>query len=149
MGRFDFVLRQTEQGKLQKFRTRELTVAPLQILQSQMQFTVLPRKVTIGKRLAQCLHPALPSGVHKKALESYELVLKRVKSGGGLARDLFVYSAGLFPLMGHASTSVKPLLLSLYETYYLPLGRQLLPCLKGLLLATLPGLEEGSEYYDR
>ncbi|CAI9619667.1 unnamed protein product, partial [Staurois parvus] len=45
--------------------------------------------------------------------------------------------------------SVKPVLLSLYEMYYLPLGKTLKPGLQGLLTGILPGLEEGSEYYDR
>lgn len=45
--------------------------------------------------------------------------------------------------------SVKPALLGLYETYYLPLGKTLKPGLQGLLTGVLPGLEEGSEYYDR
>lgn len=45
--------------------------------------------------------------------------------------------------------SVKPVLLGLYETYYLPLGKTLKPGLQGFLTGVLPGLEEGSEYYDR
>ncbi|KAM6323397.1 protein DOP1A isoform 5-T5 [Aegotheles albertisi] len=45
--------------------------------------------------------------------------------------------------------SVKPTLLSLYEIYYLPLGKTLKPGLQGLLTGILPGLEEGSEYYER
>lgn len=45
--------------------------------------------------------------------------------------------------------SVKPTLLSLYEMYYLPLGKTLKPGLQGLLTGILPGLEEGSEYYER
>lgn len=40
---------------------------------------------------------------------------------------------------------VKPILLDIYEQYYLPLGLALLPGLSGLLIALLPGLEEGSE----
>jgi hypothetical protein len=45
--------------------------------------------------------------------------------------------------------SVKPALLGLYEMYYLPLGKTLKPGLQGLLTGILPGLEEGSEYYER
>ena len=33
-------------------------------------------KVVISKRLAQCMHPALPSGVHQKALETYDIIFK-------------------------------------------------------------------------
>jgi hypothetical protein len=50
--------------------------------------------VIIAKRLAQCLHPALPSGVHLKALETYDLIFKLV-GAARLSNELFIYSAGL------------------------------------------------------
>ncbi|XP_068425515.1 protein dopey-1 isoform X3 [Clinocottus analis] len=118
------------------------------VLQNNAKYQVVPKKLTIGKRLAQCLHPALPSGVHRKALETYEIIFKII-GPKRLAKDLFLYSSGLFPLLSNAAMSVKPALLGLYETYYLPLGKTLKPGLQGLLTGVLPGLEEGSEYYDR
>ncbi|XP_066558430.1 protein dopey-1 isoform X2 [Amia ocellicauda] len=118
------------------------------VLQNNAKYQVVPKKLTIGKRLAQCLHPALPSGVHRKALETYEIIFKII-GPKRLAKDLFLYSSGLFPLLTNAAMSVKPALLGLYETYYLPLGKTLKPGLQGLLTGVLPGLEEGSEYYDR
>lgn len=63
--------------------------------------------------------------------------------------SMFLNSSGLFPLLANAAMSVKPTLLSLYEIYYLPLGKTLKPGLQGLLTGILPGLEEGSEYYER
>lgn len=51
---------------------------------------MLPRRLLISKRLAQCLHPALPSGVHLKALETYEIIFKIVGTRW-LAKDLFLY----------------------------------------------------------
>ena len=62
---------------------------------------------------------------------------------------MFIYSAGLFPLLGNASMSVKPVLLNIYEEHYLPLGEHLKPALTGLLQGILPGLEEGSDFFDR
>ncbi|AWO97049.1 putative protein dopey-1 [Scophthalmus maximus] len=118
------------------------------VLQNNAKYQVVPKKLTIGKRLAQCLHPALPSGVHRKALETYEIIFKII-GPKRLAKDLFLYSSGLFPLLSNAAMSVKPVLLGLYETYYLHLGKTLKPGLQGLLTGVLPGLEEGSEYYDR
>ena len=112
------------------------------------KFPVVPRKLTIGKRLAQCMHPNLPSGVHLKALETYDLIFKRIGQKG-LSQDLFTYSAGLFPLLGQAAMSVKPVLLGTYENYFIPLGKALLPGLSGLILGLLPGIEEGSEYTER
>ena len=39
---------------------------------------IIPDKVLVAKRLYQCLHPALPSGVHLKTLETYELIFSRI-----------------------------------------------------------------------
>uniref|UniRef100_A0A673AY43 Uncharacterized protein n=1 Tax=Sphaeramia orbicularis TaxID=375764 RepID=A0A673AY43_9TELE len=117
-------------------------------LQSNLRYSLLPRRLIIGKRLAQCLHPALPSGVHLKALETYEVIFKIIGTKW-LAKDLFIYSSGLFPLLGHAAMAVKPVLLTLYERYYLPLQRALLPSLQAFITGLLPGLEEGLEVYDR
>ncbi|XP_063515974.1 protein dopey-2 isoform X3 [Pongo pygmaeus] len=59
-------------------------------LQSNLRYSLLPRRLLISKRLAQCLHPALPSGVHLKALETYEIIFKIVGTKW-LAKDLFLY----------------------------------------------------------
>uniref|UniRef100_K9IPK8 Putative dopey n=1 Tax=Desmodus rotundus TaxID=9430 RepID=K9IPK8_DESRO len=117
-------------------------------LQSNLKYSLLPRRRVISKRLAQCLHPALPSGVHLKALETYEVIFKIVGTRW-LAKDLFLYSCGLFPLLAHAAMSVRPVLLGLYEKYFLPLQKLLLPSLQAFIIGLLPGLEEGSEIYDR
>lgn len=68
----------------------------------------------------------------------------------GLRRDLLVWSSGLFPFFQAAATSVRPILISLYETYYLPLGEDLRPATKALVLALLPGMEEETgDFFDR
>ncbi|XP_059152409.1 protein dopey-1-like [Physella acuta] len=118
------------------------------VLLSHLKYPVIPKKVTIGKRLAQCLHPALPSGVHLKALETYDIIFKCIGTQR-LAHDLFIYCAGLFPLLSHAAMSVKPILLTIYERHFVALGRHIKPGLNGLLLGLLPGLEEGAEYFER
>jgi hypothetical protein len=40
-----------------------------------MQFKEIPRKLIVAKRLAQCLNPALPTGVHQRALDVYAHIL--------------------------------------------------------------------------
>lgn len=40
-----------------------------------MQFKEIPRKLIVAKRLAQCLNPALPAGVHQRALDVYSHLL--------------------------------------------------------------------------
>ena len=47
----------------------------VQTFQSYEQFKEIPRKVIVAKRLAQCLNPALPTGVHQRALDVYSHIL--------------------------------------------------------------------------
>uniref|UniRef100_A0A3Q3EVP2 DOP1 leucine zipper like protein B n=1 Tax=Labrus bergylta TaxID=56723 RepID=A0A3Q3EVP2_9LABR len=105
-------------------------------LQSNLRYSLLPKRLIIG------------NGVHLKALETYEVIFKIIGTKW-LAKDLFIYSSGLFSLLGHAAMAVKPVLLTLYERYYLPLQRALLPSLQAFITGLLPGLEEGLEVYDR
>jgi hypothetical protein len=95
-------------------------------------------RATLFKRLAQCMHRQLPAGVHIKALETYDVILQRV-GPRGLARDLSLFSLGLFPLLAYSSTRVRPALLDLFERHYVPLGPLLIPALSGLITALLPG----------
>lgn len=44
------------------------------------------------------MHPALPSGVHLKALETYDVIFSNTGQER-LASELFIYSSGLFPLL--------------------------------------------------
>ncbi|XP_066603567.1 protein dopey-1 homolog isoform X2 [Prorops nasuta] len=118
------------------------------VLLSYMKFPVIPRRIKISKRLAQCMHPALPSGVHLKALETYDIIFKCMGTNR-LSHELFIYSAGLFPLLGHAAMNVRPSLLTVYETHFVPLGERLRPGLSGFLSGVLLGLEDGSDHFDR
>lgn len=40
---------------------------------------------------------------------------------------------------------MKPKVLDLIEDYYLPLGKNLIPCMPGLVISILPGIEEQNE----
>ncbi|CAF0944762.1 unnamed protein product [Adineta steineri] len=117
-------------------------------IESYPKFQSIPKRITLSKRLAQCLHPALPSGVHLKTLEVYETIFRMIGKRN-LQRDIILYSCGLFPLLPAAALPVKPVLLTLYETYFLPLGEALNPILTGFFLGLFPALEEGADYYDR
>ncbi|CAF3354247.1 unnamed protein product [Rotaria sp. Silwood1] len=117
-------------------------------IESYPKFLSIPKRITLSKRLAQCLHPALPSGVHLKTLEVYETIFRMIGKRN-LQRDIILYSCGLFPLLPAAALPVKPVLLTLYETYFLPLDDALNPILTGFLLGLFPALEEGADYYDR
>ncbi|XP_072393465.1 protein DOP1 homolog isoform X2 [Diabrotica undecimpunctata] len=118
------------------------------VLLSYTKFPVIPRRIKISKRLAQCMHPALPSGVHLKALDTYDIIF-RCMGTNRLACELFIYSAGLFPLMGHAAMNIRPTLLTIYETHFIPLGDRLRPALSGFLSGILLGLDTGTDHFDR
>ncbi|ROT61380.1 putative protein dopey-1-like [Penaeus vannamei] len=118
------------------------------VLLSHMKYPVVPRRITISKRLAQCMHPALPSGVHLKALETYDIIFKCMGTNR-LSQELFIYSAGLFPLFSSAAMNVRSALLTVYETHFVPLGPRLRPGLNGFLSGILAGLEEGSDHLER
>lgn len=123
----------------------------LKALQSKPSDThEIPHKSTVAKRLAQCLDPMLPSGVHQKTLEVYAYVFA-VLDSDGLSKDLPLYLPGLSPTLSFASLSVKPALLSLFETFIVHVDPAMLrSALKAILLSLLPGLEEEtSEEFER
>jgi len=115
----------------------------LKALQSKPSDThEIPHKSIVAKRLAQCLAPSLPSGVHQKTLEVYAYVFS-VLGKDGLSRDLPLWLPGLSPTLSFASLSIKPTLLSLFETFIVPLNPRILrSALKAIVLSLLPGLEE-------
>ncbi|CDI96745.1 protein dopey 1 [Echinococcus multilocularis] len=120
----------------------------IKLIQQYDRYDVIPKKRLLGKRLAQCLHPALPPGVHCKTLECFDLIF-RIMGPNHLAADISIYGPCLFGLLGPSAMTVKPLLFSLFETYFLPLGEKLRTAFLGLLQGLLPGLEEGSEFFER
>ncbi|KAI9846884.1 MAG: hypothetical protein M1837_003496 [Sclerophora amabilis] len=111
---------------------------------------VVPFKAIVSKRLAQCLVPSLPSGVHQKALEVYTYIFELIDKDA-LSRDLSLYLPGLCPTLSFASLSVRPAFLSLFEEHVLKVDPSALrPASKAIILALLPGLEEeASEDFER
>ena len=105
----------------------------------------IPASLLVCKRLSQCLSPALPAGVHEKALEIYSEVFGRLDTAlGGDALPEF--TAGLLPLLPLATNQVKMKMIDLISKHYVKLGRDLVPALTGLLVALFSGMdEEGSQ----
>ncbi|KAJ1952367.1 hypothetical protein EC988_003594, partial [Linderina pennispora] len=118
-------------------------------LEIYQKFAIVPHKETVAKRLAQCLNPALPTGVHQKALALYAQIFKQI-GPQQLVVDLPLYSYGLFPFMRNASMKAKPQLIEIFEQFFIPLGASLRACMKSFTMGLLPGLEEGSkDVFDR
>lgn len=90
---------------------------------------------------------------NRSELFAFELILSLYHSLNqveGLKRDLLIWSSGLFPFFQFATTSVRPHLLNIYDAYYLPLGEELRPATKAMILALLPGMEEETgDFFDR
>ena len=84
-------------------------------------------------------------------MPKFIITKREIKQKDGLGRDLLLYLPGLSPTLSFASLSVKPSLLSLFETFILALDPVALrPALKAIVLALLPGLEEEtSEEFER
>lgn len=61
---------------------------------------------------------------------------------------LIIFRIGIFPLFVNASMQVKPKMLQLYETHFLPLEDNLACCIDGMLLSLLPGIFVLSFYID-
>lgn len=108
----------------------------------------LPQAAHVANRLARCLDPALPSGVHQKALEVYNTIFEIIK-GQELHSEIHLWLPGLLPLMSYASINVKPIVITLFEKHILPLP-SLRNILRPLLLSFLPGIDdESSETFEQ
>ncbi|KAG5364093.1 Protein dopey [Yarrowia sp. E02] len=133
-------------GKLQK------------ALKSHSNPSYLPLQSEIASKLAWCLLPNLPSGVHQKTLEVYRQVFEILrgigeyhksldgKSVDPVAQGIRVWLPGLLPLMAHASINVKPILIEVLQKDIVEKLPQatLKTTIRPLLLSLLPGIDDES-----
>ncbi|KAL7671198.1 hypothetical protein ACOME3_006102 [Neoechinorhynchus agilis] len=106
----------------------------------------VPCLVQIAKRLCQCLHPNLPSGVHLKAIDVYFALIAaqqctHERNPLNISK-LLVYTPAICQLYPHSSYTVRPQMLRLIEVLYLPAAVQeasstVLPCLLASLFAAV------------
>ena len=112
--------------------------------------SALPHSSGIASKLAQCLNPVLPSGVHQKALEVYAYIFATF--GRDYVTDhLHAFLPGLSAVLSFASLSTRPGLYDLLENYIVRLNPvDLRPIMKSLVLSVLPALEdETSEDFEQ
>ena len=119
-------------------------------LQASPPGAEVPFKPNLSKYLALCLKPSLPSGVHQKALEVYNIIFTLLGKDG-LSQDLPIWFPGVSHTLTFATLTTRPLFLSLYDDHLLRLpSHTLRPALRAIILSLLPGIEEeNSEDFDR
>lgn len=111
--------------------------------------STLPQSSAVASKLAQCLNPALPSGVHQKALEVYSYIFSTF-GRKFVAQHLHDFLPGLSGVLSFASLSIRPVLYELLQDYVVRLELDdVRPVLKALILSILPALEdEASEDFE-
>lgn len=109
----------------------------------------IPLHEKVSNKLALCLSPTLPSGVHQKTLELYASIFDALTLKE-LNRLVPAWLPGLLLVLSYGSTQVKPQLLALYEHKLIEhLDKLTLRVVtRPLILSLLPGLDdENSEIY--
>ena len=114
-----------------------------------INFAKISTKHKLAKRLAQCLNPEFPNGVHEVILDIYRVLLTNIyrNQDGSLQDNLGIYLSGLFPFFSHASLQNKKKFLEIIiKNILLCLNLdELVLCLPGVLAALIPGLDDNDE----
>lgn len=110
----------------------------------------IPLEDQVLNKLALCLSPQLPSGVHQKALALYAIIFDALTIKE-LNKLIIIWLPGLLLILSYGSTQVKPQLLSLYRYKLLDYldSKSLKLVTKPFILSLLSGLDdENSEIYN-
>ena len=116
----------------------------------EFDFSQIPTaKHILAKRLAQCLNPEFPHGVHDVILDIYKNLLYNImcKQDMYLMDNLGLYLSGLFPFFSHASLPNKNKFLNdIVKDNLLSINSDELTLIfPGLLASLIPGLDDNNE----
>ena len=115
----------------------------------KFNYSFLSDKNILSKRLAQCLNPECPGGVHEVVINIYDILLQNIlaKNNGELGDNLGIYSSGLFPFFSYATKSNKLLILEkiIKSCFFKLKQNELNLCLSGLISSLIPGLDDNNE----
>ena len=69
--------------------------------EKEIDFSKISTKPLLEKRLAQCLNPDVPNGVHEVIIDIYSCLLSNISSqqNSSLQDNLGLYLSGLFPFL--------------------------------------------------
>ena len=128
--------------------TREI----LQLLSKtnlEIDFSKLSNKLLLAKRLAQCLNPECPSGVHEVVLDIYYVILHNIVffNETCLSDNLGIYACGLFPFYPNASLNNKKKFMKniIVGCFLFFKAEELTLCLPGLLTSLIQGLDDNND----
>ena len=114
-----------------------------------LEFAKLSNRHILSKRLAQCLNPECPGGVHEVVLDIYDVILHNIisKNEAKLMDNLGLYACGLFPFFQNASLTNKEKYLNIIVKNNLLCidANELILCLPGLLASIIPGLDDNND----
>ena len=117
--------------------------------EGSIDFSQISTKYMLAKRLAQCLNPEFPNGVHEVVLDIYKILITNimVKQDMQLMDNLALYASGLFPFFSHASLQNKNKFLNdIIKNNLLSINPdELTLCFPGLLASLIPGLDDNNE----
>lgn len=115
----------------------------VEVLLTDFPSPFIADKILLSKRLNQCMNPILPEKVHETVLSIHQRLFRnmRVSVDGNIndyiklfAEDLGVYSVSILPHLVHTNNSEQRFqILKIINSYYLDLGKELIPMLAGLL----------------
>ena len=114
-----------------------------------INFSMLNNKLLLAKRLAQCLNPECPSGVHEVVLDIYYIILHNIVffNETCLMDNLGIYACGLFPFYPNASLNNKRKFMKEIVSGCFICFRtdEITLCLPGLLTSLIQGLDDNND----
>ena len=116
---------------------------------NNINFSKLNNKLLLAKRLAQCLNPECPSGVHEVVLDIYYLILHNIVffNETCLMDNLGIYACGLFPFYPNASLNNKKKFMEkiINGCFLCFRSDEITLCLPGLLTSLIQGLDDNND----
>lgn len=109
----------------------------------------IPLSDEVSRKLALCLSPSLPNGVHQKALSIYESIFTALTKNSFDAH-INEWLPGFVPIISYASMQLKPQVLDIYRKHIIQKLNQstIKAVVKPILLSLLAVLDdENSEVY--
>lgn len=101
----------------------------------------IPRKFLVNKRLAQCLNPSLPTGVHHKVIDAYDAVCRKIRETA-TDLDIEIILTSVLPFFEHANTLIRSRIVYLLDKFLITFHKKLDFHYLQIISGLLAGLED-------